>query len=108
MRIRLCDREMLASIEGAHPVKPHLILTRHKKLGSKERVTWRDVDVAIEVKSEWQNLVLQGATYAPALVYSNWMLTFALVIGINHKSRGIRFMFFHRGGVTMDGEKPML
>jgi len=107
------DREMLDSVEGAHPVKPDLILTRHKKLGPKERVRWRDVDVAIEVKSEWQNLVLQGASYARALFYSNWTRTFALVIGINYKSRGIRFMFFHRGGVTstreltMDGEKPM-
>ena len=38
------DREMLDSVAGAHPLKPDLILTRHKKLGPKERVRWRDVD----------------------------------------------------------------
>jgi len=43
---------------------------------------------------------LQGTTYARALFYSNWTRTFALVIGVNHKSRGIRFMFFHRGGMA--------
>ena len=64
--------------------------------------------VAIEVKSEWQNLVLRGATYARALFYSNWTRTFALVIGINRKSRGIRFMFFsprwrHVDARTFDG-----
>jgi len=115
MTIMICvyDREMLDSVAGARPLKPDLILTRHKKLGPKECVRWRDVDVVIEVNSKWQNLVRQGATYARALFYSNWTRTSALVIGINHKSRGICFMFLHRGGVTstreltMDGEKPM-
>ena len=37
------DREMLDSVEGAHPAKLDLILTRRKKLGPKERVRWRDV-----------------------------------------------------------------
>ena len=55
----------------------------------------------------------ETATYARALFYSNWTRTFVLVIGINHRSRNARFMFFHRGGITSthelttDGENPM-
>jgi hypothetical protein len=107
------NREMYDSVERDHPMKPDLILKRGEKLKPTERARWRDVDVAIEVKSDWRNLVLQAATYARALFYSNWTRTFALVIGINHTSRSARFMFFHRGGMTstreltMDGENPI-
>jgi len=54
----------------------------------------------------------ETATYARALFYSNWTRTFVLVIGINHRSRNARFLFFHRGGITStrelttDGENP--
>ena len=51
------DREMLDGDEGGHPVKLDLILTRLHKLGPKVHVEWPDVDVAIEVKSHWPDLV---------------------------------------------------
>ncbi|KAF9509539.1 hypothetical protein BS47DRAFT_1301325, partial [Hydnum rufescens UP504] len=86
------------SVDGAHAVKPDLILARRKELGENERVRWRDVDVAVEVKRDWPDLVTQAATYARALLYSNSTRWFSLMIGVNHKMRQARFMFFHRGG----------
>ncbi|KAF9516768.1 hypothetical protein BS47DRAFT_1291920, partial [Hydnum rufescens UP504] len=86
------------SVEGAHALKPDLILTRRTELGENERVRWRDVDVVIEVKKDWSDLITQAATYGRALLYSNWTRQFALVLGVKYKSQRARFMFFHRGG----------
>ena len=69
--------------------------------------------VGIKLRSEWRDIVVQATTYACPIFYSNPTQTFALVIGISHKSRTARFLFFHRGGLasmpelTMDGENPM-
>ncbi|KAF9508307.1 hypothetical protein BS47DRAFT_1266153, partial [Hydnum rufescens UP504] len=59
---------------------------------------WRDIDIVIEVKNDWRDLIKQAATYARALFCSNWTRSFALVIGVNQVSKSARFMFFHRGG----------
>ncbi|KAF9518872.1 hypothetical protein BS47DRAFT_164189 [Hydnum rufescens UP504] len=106
------DCAMMDSVDGAHAVKSDLILARRKELGENERVRWRDVDMVVEVKRDWPDLVTQAATYARALLYSNSTRWFSLVIGVNHKMRQARFMFFHQGGLTstreltMDGDAP--
>ncbi|KAF8308627.1 hypothetical protein DL93DRAFT_2044369, partial [Clavulina sp. PMI_390] len=60
--------------------------------------SWSTIDVAIEVKDGWKELASQAATYAQAILTAHPTRTYASVLGYNHKSRCIRFMFFQRGG----------
>ncbi|KAF9513145.1 hypothetical protein BS47DRAFT_992415 [Hydnum rufescens UP504] len=96
------DRAVIDRLDSAHAVKPDLILARRTELGENERVRMRNVDVVVEVKSDWSNLVTQAAMYAPAVLYSNWTGRFGLVIRVNHKTLLARFMFSHIDARTGD------
>lgn len=92
------DKPMLDGIEGAHPMKPDLLLT-FKPL-RKHSARWRDVFIPVKVKSDWKSLINQAATYARALFHARKTRIFSVVIGINHQTKDARFLIFHRGGLT--------
>ncbi|KAJ8454650.1 hypothetical protein ONZ45_g19220 [Pleurotus djamor] len=64
----------------------------------------------VEVKNNdsWTAIVSQAATYARCLFSASPSRQFALVIGINHASKQLRFLVFHRGGLTASKALPML
>ncbi|KAF9502859.1 hypothetical protein BS47DRAFT_1269425, partial [Hydnum rufescens UP504] len=78
---------------------PDLVYVSREKAAEKEPTfRWRDIDIVIEVKNDWPDLIERAATYARGLFCSNWTRSFALVIGVNQGTKPARFMFFHRGG----------
>ena len=53
-----------------------------------------------EVNKDWRELVRQAASYARAMFNAVPLRAFALVIGVNHQHAELRFLIFHRGGLT--------
>lgn len=98
-KFEVYDKQMADGIEGAHALKPDLLLT-FKPMVAGKLARWRDVFIAVEVKSDWTSLINQAATYGRALFHARKTRTFSVVIGINHQTRDARFLFFHRGGLT--------
>ncbi len=61
----------------------------------------RQVEFTVEVKESWAELIYQMATYARAQFAVLPLRSFVIGIGVNHRAGTIRFLIFHRGGVTM-------
>lgn len=59
-----------------------------------------EIRVPVEVKNNWYAIVKKAATYARALVSVNPLRLFSLVIGVNHKTHKLRFLIYHRDGLT--------
>ncbi|KAJ6543851.1 hypothetical protein B0H19DRAFT_1308661 [Mycena capillaripes] len=100
------DKEMGDGIDRAHPLKPDLGGVNDRKPA--ETLYWSPPDgsegsrmqIPVEVKNDWTKMVLQAATYGRSLFSANPSRIFALVIAINHKEKNLRFLIFHRGGLT--------
>ncbi|KAJ6512170.1 hypothetical protein C8R47DRAFT_684062 [Mycena vitilis] len=58
------------------------------------------MSIPVEVKGEWRELIAQAATYGRRLFSANPSHLFALVLGVNHRRKSLRFLLFHRGGLT--------
>ncbi|KAJ7692362.1 hypothetical protein B0H14DRAFT_834813 [Mycena olivaceomarginata] len=58
----------------------------------------------VEVEDEWSELIAQAATYGRSLFSANPSRVFALVLGVNHRTKTLRFLLFHRGGLTTHTE----
>jgi hypothetical protein len=61
--------------------------------------SWRNIEVAIEVKDDWNELITQAAIYASWLFAARESRLFALMIALNHKTSAFRFCFFRRDGL---------
>jgi len=97
-------------VEGASPVKPDLV--GGLDLEPNDRVAWspensetKQVLLPVEVKAEWAPMVIQAATYARCLFSASPSRQFAVVLGFRHTKAELRFLVFHRGGLT--GSKPL-
>ena len=62
------------------------------------------IEIAVEVKGSWPDLVRQAATYGRAEIHAIPLREMSLVIGVNYIKRTLRFLLFHRGGVTSNKE----
>ncbi|KAJ7442493.1 hypothetical protein B0H11DRAFT_1639673, partial [Mycena galericulata] len=62
------------------------------------RVPWGDEEGAVEVKSEWRDMMHQAASYGRALLASRRSRRFAWVICLNHRTSEARVVFHHREG----------
>ncbi|KAJ7349317.1 hypothetical protein DFH08DRAFT_959475 [Mycena albidolilacea] len=62
------------------------------------------MQLPVEVKDEWSDLIAQAATYGRSLFSANPSRVFALVLGVNHRTKTLRFLLFHRGGLTTHTE----
>ncbi|KAF5357438.1 hypothetical protein D9757_013324 [Collybiopsis confluens] len=60
----------------------------------------RGLKIPVEVKKSWFRLVKQAGTCARALFSAHPLRQFVLVIGYNHAEYAMRFLVFHRGGLT--------
>ncbi|KAJ7364143.1 hypothetical protein DFH08DRAFT_267263 [Mycena albidolilacea] len=64
---------------------------------SKER---HRMQLPVPVNNDWLHILSQTSTYALALFDTNPSRTFALVPAYNHHTHELRFLIFHRGGLT--------
>ncbi|KAE9392024.1 hypothetical protein BT96DRAFT_944939 [Gymnopus androsaceus JB14] len=107
------DKETSDGISGAHPLKPDLASILRKadgKFSPPDKVFWSPPEdqaqmiVPVEVKDGWKDLVLQAGTYARCLFSASPLRQFTLVLGYEHKKRRLRFLAYHRGGLTASRE----
>ena len=104
------DRITADGAEGASPIKPDLV--GGLGLRPDDRVAWspRNPDIKrvllpVEVKADWARMVIQAATYARCLFSASPSRQFAVVLGFQQNTAELRFLVFHRGGLT--GSKPL-
>ena len=67
-------------------------------LPAERKVSWRQVEVVIQVKNRTSALVQQAATYARCCLVNNKRRSFA--IGFDHKHLIAWFLVFHRSGLS--------
>jgi len=99
------DRPTEDGVDGASAVRPDLVGGLDLVLG--ERVAWSPQDsltkqalLPVEVKENWALMVAQAATYARCLFSDSPSRQFALVLGFRHTTAELRFLVFHRSGLT--------
>ncbi|KAF5345238.1 hypothetical protein D9757_014076 [Collybiopsis confluens] len=103
------DKPMQDGVDGGHPLKPDLAGVLGE--GEPDSLSWRPllegrgIEIPGEVKGIWPELVAQAATYARSSFSAYPLRQFALVLGYNHEERVMRFLVFHRGGLT--ASKPL-
>ena len=100
-----CDRPTEGGVEGAALAKPDLVGGLDLTPG--ERVSWSPQDhrtkqvlLPVEVKADWAPVVDQAATHARCLFSASPSRHFAVVLGFRHTNAELRFLVFHRGGLT--------
>ncbi|KAF8206304.1 hypothetical protein K438DRAFT_468628 [Mycena galopus ATCC 62051] len=102
------DKEMGDGIGNAHPVLGGVQDPNPPKVPA-DTLYWSPPDgsderaqmlLPVEVKSDWLDMVSQAATYARCLFSANPSRTFALVLAYKHDRHELRFLIFHRGGLT--------
>ena len=103
------DRQTKDSTEGAHPLKPDLAGIRAlEKPTGKLDLWWAPpkhesqhrIFVPVEVKTNWPDLFAQAATLHKALFSASNYVQFSLVLGYNQRTKELRFLVFHAGGLT--------
>ena len=92
-------------IEGVAPVKPDLV--GDLDLEPQKPVAWspqnphiNQVLFPVEIKNHWAPMVDRAATYARCLFSASPSRHFAVVLGFRHIEPDLRFLVFHRGGLT--------
>jgi len=99
------DKPMVDGVEGASPVKPDLV--GGLDLEPDERVAWspqgsstKQALIPVEVKANWAPIIIQAATYARCLFSASPSRQFSVALGFRHTEAELRFLVFHRGGLT--------
>jgi len=97
-------------VKGASPVRPDLVgglnLAPDDLLAwTPQNPTTKRVLLPVEVKADWAPMVLQAATYARCLFDASPSRQFAVVLGFRHTRAELRFLVFHRSGLT--GSEPL-
>jgi hypothetical protein len=92
---------------GAFPLKPDGAGSNGLRK-DETRLWWRPksghrrstMEIPVEVKGSWRELVSQAGTHARALMTARPLRQFSLVIAYNHACQELRFLVFHAGGLT--------
>ena len=102
LRFVICGRSMMS-------VEPSLV--GGLGLVSGDRVAWspesileKQALIPVEVRADWHTLVAQAETYAHCLFSASHARQFVVVLGFQHTDAQLRFLVFHRSGLT--GSKP--
>jgi hypothetical protein len=102
------DRKMGDRVKGAEPLKPDIAGTQKPQKGREVKFWWTPptgersvtMELPVEVKRDWKQLVSQAVTYARCLSYAEPLRQFSLVLAYNHAELKLRFLVFHAGGLT--------
>ncbi|KAH7906007.1 hypothetical protein BJ138DRAFT_965806, partial [Hygrophoropsis aurantiaca] len=78
-------------------LKPALVGT-HSLVQHNAPLKWNTVEIAVEVKNRWREMISQGAMYARCLFAVIERRQFALVICFDQALSQVRFVFYHRAG----------
>lgn len=107
--LRFCtyDRVTQDGIAGASALKPDLAGVLWEF--GQDNIWWAtppghstpSLLLPVEVKNNWPELIKQAGTYARCLFSAEPLRQFALVLGYVHIKGELRFLVFHRGGLTM-------
>jgi hypothetical protein len=92
------DRQMTEGV-GGWPLKPDCLGCRGPPPSDRNSVSWGEVEFVIEVKNTWAALIMQGATYARAILAYRSSRRFAVVICFNHNDGCARICLYHRAGM---------
>ncbi|THU87888.1 hypothetical protein K435DRAFT_325277 [Dendrothele bispora CBS 962.96] len=113
LKFSVYDKRTGDEVDGAEPLQQDIVGT-HLELDILSRCVWgvmrRDgsgqvgIDIPGLVKAQWRELVKQAATYARAMANFVPLRLFSLVIGVNHYQKTLRFLIFHRSGLTASEE----
>src|ERR1700722_8351099 len=93
------DRPVTDGIDGSCPFKPDAVGC-NREISLDEKVSWRDILIAVEVENNWATMVAQAWTYSRCMFTSSQGRIHDLVIGFHHIRCEVRFLFFNRSGVT--------
>ena len=93
------DRVTEDGVDGAHALKPDLVGC-DQDIARGKTVSWHAIRIPVEVKKSWPDTVAQAAAYARCMFAASSGRQYALVIALNYISTEVRFLFFHRGGLT--------
>ena len=105
-------KPVVDSVDGAASLKPDITGGNGILALAEERLYWKPpadksthrVTLPVEVKKQWKDMVSQAATYARCLFSASPMRIFVLVLAFNQESNMLRFLVFHRGGLTASEE----
>ena len=91
--------------EGAAALKPDLVgglglIPGEKVAWSPRSPSTKQVLLPVEVKEDWAPIVHQAATYARCLFSTSPSRHFVVVLGFRYTTNQLRFLVFHRGGLT--------
>lgn len=106
LRFFVWDKEMGDGIDGSRPLKADLagILSSSSRMPNK--VFWmpsverEQIIIPVEVNSDSKELVFQAGPHARHLFSASPLHQFTLVLGYEHTNHRLRFLAYHRGGLT--------
>lgn len=120
LRFYKYDLEVQDVVQNANPLKPDIVdiidkqeppalQVEEDEITLLDKLWWSPLpensefrlEIPVEVKSGSMNLISQAGTYARALFQAEPWRSFALAIIYNPTTKGLRFLVFHRGGLTM-------
>ncbi|KAH9002100.1 hypothetical protein EDB86DRAFT_2901277, partial [Lactarius hatsudake] len=87
-------------LDSGVPLKPVILGLLHPRTPDGPKTVWGDVAVIIKVKDHSAKTVKQLATYAPNHLSLNRRLSFSITIAFDHRALTLRFLCFHRSGVS--------
>ncbi|KAI0769806.1 hypothetical protein C8Q74DRAFT_1421372 [Fomes fomentarius] len=113
LEFRVYDRATKDGVQGAGALKPGLVGVA-ATMSARPACYWtlpaqspkdaRKILIPVEVGGNWPEIVGHAGTYARAQVNAVPLRLFSLVIGVNYESRSLRFLIYHRGGLTASHE----
>ncbi|KAF8590143.1 hypothetical protein K439DRAFT_1330744 [Ramaria rubella] len=80
------------------PLKPDIVGC-HRKLRNDEMVSWKDVEVFVEVKSRWPKMISQASTYARCCLAFQQNRDFITAIHVHHTRQEMRLGVYGRFGL---------
>ncbi|KAF8577237.1 hypothetical protein K439DRAFT_565395 [Ramaria rubella] len=92
------DHTVLEGADMDSPLKPDIVGC-HRKLRNDERVLWKDVEVFVEVKSRWPEMISQASTYTRCCLAFQQNRDFITAIHVNHMCQEMRLGVYGRFGL---------
>jgi hypothetical protein len=90
------DRNMRESSNSSWPLKPDGL----GAVKEKQRMAWKDVEIAVEVKDNDASAFIQVASYARAILAARPGLQYAVAITFNHRKFNLQYHIFSRSCVS--------
>jgi hypothetical protein len=104
LRFFTYTREMAEGVDKDSPLKPDIVGCKRLDLNAKERLSWDEAEICVEVKKSWPDLISQASTYARCIFAHQPQRLFVTVIHFNHSTMGVRFGFYSRKGLAVTPE----